>query len=81
MIHLQIITDIEASGHDWSDLEPERFGKLVGIGRLTKGTQQGKSTVTVRMQMPDGSFVYGETTLQMLTTAVQALNAVEERGT
>lgn len=79
MIHLQIITDLEGVTHDWGDITRENFGTLVGVGRLRAGTERGKSTVTVRVELPDGSHAYGETTLEMLRAALAAFDAAELR--
>lgn len=72
--------DLETVAHDWSDIHADKnWGKVVGIGRLRKGTVGGKSTVTVRIQLPDGSFAYGETTLDLMRSAMAGFEGAEQR--
>lgn len=78
-----IALDVQINGDQcWPELAPHKKGfipgRLVGIARLTQGTQSGKSTVTIRVELPDGQTVLAETTLALLNTALVAFNAAEE---
>jgi hypothetical protein len=83
MIPLQVLLD---GDNCWPDLKPPpngkgfTEGKFVGIARLRKGTTSGNSTVTVRIELPDGQTVLAETTLALLNGALTAFNAAEAVG-
>jgi hypothetical protein len=76
MLSLNVYLDGEGC---WPDLKARGFitGQLVGIARLPKGTQAGKSSVTVRIETAEGQVILAETTLALLTNAVNAFNAAE----
>ncbi len=76
MIALEVIADGEGC---WPDLEVRRpiIGRLDGIARLPKGTAQGRSSVTVRIETSEGQVILAETTLALLTNAVNVFNAAE----
>lgn len=74
----------------WPDLNPieERLADgrvihLVGTGlsmaRMPEGLASGKSSVTIRVDLPDGRVVLAETSLALLSTAVRAFEAADER--
>lgn len=72
--------DVQVDGRNcWPDLR-DRFivGQWVGIARLADATILGKTSVTVRIELPDGRTVLAETTLQLLQLAMAAFNAAEE---
>lgn len=52
-------------------------GCFIGIARLPGGTVSGKSSVTVRIELPDGQVVLAETTLVLLANAVKAFCLAE----
>lgn len=71
---------VHINGDDcWPDLAEKGFiaGSFVAIARLSKGTVSGKSSVTVRIELPDGRTVLAETSLALLRQAVAAFNAAE----
>lgn len=76
MISLEVYADGEGC---WPDLEVRRFivGRLVGIARLPKGTAEGRSTVTVRIETTEGQIILAETTLALLMNAVNVFNAAD----
>lgn len=77
-----MVLDVSIDGDScWPDLREKGFveGQLVGIARLAKGTMSGRSTVTVRVELPDGQTVLAQTTLHLLNHAVIAFNAAEDQ--
>ena len=80
MIPLTITTDLEKT--PWTDLKPHAIrrglGTITHVGRLPRGTDSGKSTVTVRITMPDGLEVIAETTLALFANAALAMQTYEE---
>lgn len=64
----------------WPDLKEKGFieGKLTGVARMTGGTESGKSTFTVRVELPDGQVVLAETTMLLMKTAVKAMTVRDE---
>lgn len=78
MIGLQVIIDGDGC---WPDLKPDKFikGKWTGIARLKAGTTSDKSTVTVRIELPDGQVVLAETTMALLSTAIKAFEIADKR--
>jgi hypothetical protein len=79
MIPLQVLLD---GDNCWPELKEKGFveGQFVGIARLRKGTISGKSTVTVRIELPDGQTVLAQTTLALLDNALPAFNTAERAG-
>lgn len=72
--------DVSVNGDNcWPDLKKKGFirGEFTGIARLADGTVSGASTVTVRIELPDGKTVLAQTTLALLNTVMQAFNAAE----
>jgi len=71
--------DVHTHGDNcWPDLADFIVGKLVGIARLPEATGRGKSSVTVRIELPDGRTVLAQTTLALMRTAMLAINTAEE---
>jgi hypothetical protein len=52
---------------------------LVAVARLPHATSSGKSSVTFRIELPDGQTVLAQTTLALLTQAVTLFNTIEGR--
>lgn len=73
MTPLSITLDVER--HPWNDLRPGGDGALVRVGLLRNGTVNGRATVAVVVELPDGSHVIGQTTWTLLRTAYAALAA------
>lgn len=75
-----ITPDIEKA--PWVELkrtfEVNGMGNIVRIGRLPRGTTNGKSTVTVAVQMASGETYCGQTTMKLFLMAAQGLKAREE---
>jgi hypothetical protein len=75
MIPLTITPNIEKA--PWTELKGENvipgLGRIIKIGRLPKGTTEGRSTVSVLIQMPDGKILAAETTLRLMESAVRTL--------
>lgn len=74
MIPLEIILD---GDNCWPDLKATgyRQGELRGVAALPRGTESGKPTVTVRVELPDGTVVLAETTLTLFLSAADAFKA------
>lgn len=77
MIPLEVFTHGDEC---WLDLKEKGFitGQFVGIARLPGGTVSGRSSVTVRIELPDGRIVLAETTLRLLKNAVAAFMVAED---
>jgi hypothetical protein len=54
------------------------LAKLHGMARLAMGTSMGKSSIALRIDLPDGRTVIAETTLNLLRTAMRAIEARED---
>jgi hypothetical protein len=74
MIPLEIILD---GDNCWPDLKEKGYlqGELRAIAALPKGTESGKPTVTVRVELSDGTVILAETTLTLLLSAADAFKA------
>lgn len=56
-------------------------GRIVGIALLPNSTSRGPSSVTLRIELDDGTTVLAQTTLRLLATAMRAFVArVPEEG-
>lgn len=64
----------------WPELREKGFieGNWTGIARLPNGTVNGKSTVTIRVELPDGQTVLAQTTLTLLSNAMRAFEIRKE---
>ncbi len=76
MIPLVITPNIERN--PWPECAGKPFGTITKIGRLPRGTDAGRSTVTVCITLPDGTTVYGQQTLRNMKGALVALTASAE---
>jgi len=82
MPNMTIITN----GDDcWPDLLPEgrRIPVVhtlmpIQVARLPGGMQSGKSSVMFRIELPDGTTVLAETSLELFVSAARALLAADE---
>lgn len=74
MTALHIILDGDGA---WPDLKDKRCKQArdISISGLPAGMSSGRPSVTIRMDMPDGQTVLGETSLRLLLTAADALKA------
>lgn len=77
MTPLTVTPDIERA--PWDDLNLARpdinDGRLARIGLLRHGTEGGKASVGVVIELPDGTHIIGQTTWALFRTAFHALNA------
>lgn len=74
MQHLHITPDVDRA--PWTDIEPDALaGDLVRIGLLRNGTTEGRASVGLVVQLPDGTHVIAQTTWRLLHNAVRALAA------
>ena len=80
-----IALDVQIDGNNcWPDLVDENgkpefvVGELIGIARLTNATTTGASSVTLRVELPDGRTILAQTTLALIDVAVMAFKAAEE---
>ncbi len=73
----------------WSDLAQKAAnGQLVhvngtggiGLARLPRGMVSGKSSVTIRIDHPDGQVTIGEVSMAHFLLAADMFRAAEERG-
>jgi hypothetical protein len=70
--------DLHLSGDNaWPELKEKEVIRAYvnGIAALPKGTVEGRPSVTVRIDLPDGRTVLAETTLRLLLRAAEALAA------
>lgn len=78
MIPLQIKMDVERDSildETKRNLFPNELGNVAAIGVLQSGTEEGRPSVTVRIDFADGSYVLGQTTLRLLNMAMKAFAA------
>lgn len=77
MIPLSVTPNIDLA--PWKDCKdiPE-LATITRIGRLPRGTESGKSTVTILIEHKDGSRSMAQTTLALISAAVSALKAADE---
>lgn len=76
MIPITITPNIDQA--PWTDLKHvPQMGTITRIGRLPHGTKSGASTVTVCIEMPDGTQVLAQTTLALFLAAARAIEARE----
>ena len=82
---LRIVLDGEGS---WPDLlELDTAGKLawltnapLSISRLPEGMVGGRSSVAIRIDLPDGRTVVAETTMRLFLGCADAFKAAEEKA-
>lgn len=73
--------DTITNGDDcWPDLGRRGYveGNWVALARLYKGTRNGYSSVTARIELPDGRVILAQTTLALLRAAVAAFEAADQ---
>lgn len=71
----------------WTDLDRKRIAtrangrmySIDAIARLPGGMSSGRSSVTIRVDLEDGSTVLAETSLGALTAALNAFHAADDR--
>lgn len=73
MIDLTITPDIEQA--PWTDLTEVIPGKLARIGLLRNGTEGGRASIALLIQLDDGSQVVAETTWRLFNASARALAA------
>jgi hypothetical protein len=78
MTELRVVLEGEGC---WPDLSRENCVRveLEGVARLHHGTEQGKSSVSFRLRLPDGRFAIAETTMRLFLVAAAAFIGAEER--
>lgn len=66
----------------WTDLvgKVQVTGRVARIGVLPNGTTSGAPSVAIVIEMPDGTFVIGETTWNAFNVAARALAASPVHG-
>jgi hypothetical protein len=70
--------DVQLNGDDcWPDLAQRKFieADLTGVALLPAGTVSGMPSVTVRIDMPDGSTVLAQTTARLFCLAARMFMA------
>ncbi len=70
--------DLQLDGDNcWLELKEKGYieASLSGIAGLPHGTVEGRPSVTVRIELPDGQTVLAETTLRLFLAAARALLA------
>jgi hypothetical protein len=70
---LTITPDIDQA--PWTDVEPASTGELARIGLLRNGTTEGRASVGLLVQLPDGQQVVAQTTWRLFNAAARALAA------
>lgn len=73
MIDLKIIPDVTGAFPDMTEL-----GGISSIGRLDNGTERGKAVILVEIIKPDGTKVYGQTTMNLFRLAGSILCEVDD---
>lgn len=78
MTPLKIVLDVERPPGlevDPSRLIHQQMARIGAIGLLRNGTDRGRATVAIRVDLPDGTQVLAETTWRLLWLAAHALAA------
>lgn len=80
MITLKIITDLDGIWKDLRDRQPDiiHVKNNISIGRLSHGMQSGKSSVAIRIDLPDGKVVIAETSMVNFLACARIFNAKEK---
>jgi hypothetical protein len=58
------------------DLMGNDTGPILSLAKLDKGTVGGRSTVTLRIDLPDGKVVLTEVTVRLLKAAVEIFEKI-----
>lgn len=75
MIPLKITTNIDQD--PWSDCKITELGLIERIARIPNGCASGKAAVSILIRMADGSCYAGQTTLELLKSAIAAFEGAE----
>ena len=70
--------DLHIEGDNcWPDLKEKGYigTTITSIAGLPKGTVEGRPSVAIRVDLPDGRVVLAETTLRLFLRAAEALAA------
>lgn len=79
MIPISLTPDIDKA--PWNDLKnTKELGIISRIGRLTKGTQSGKSVVMIAIKFEDGTEVVGQTTMDLFEGASKVMLIADGRS-
>lgn len=76
---LRILLNVEG---EFKDLKGERTIHLsdpsMAIGRLPKGMESGKSSVVIRLDLPNGTTILAETSMALFLNCARAFQAAED---
>lgn len=77
---LKVITCLDGV---WKDLQDKKNQVIhvtdgISIGRLSHGMQSGKSSVAIRIDLPDGKVVIAETSMANFLNSARIFNANEQ---
>jgi len=80
MPDLKLVMDGDGA---WPDLAetPEKIIHVtegISMTRLTNGMASGKSSVAIRLNLPDGRVVIAETSMELFQSAARAFRVKEE---
>lgn len=89
LVDMPTVLPLHAHGdHCWPDLDQVKqegrlidlmgpdIGPVLELAALPKGTEGGRTTVTIRVDLPDGRVVLTEVTLRLLKMAVETFATV-----
>jgi len=86
MNSIRMHTDYTGDNRVWSDLDEKRgldkvidlsdTGTYLELALVKRGTKSGKSSVLLRIDLPDGRAVIVQTTLALFASAADAFRAV-----
>lgn len=82
MLHTQvIIKEKEDQEPAWKDLNPENTseGTLDGFSILEGGMESGKTSVALKIALPDGKFVLVQTSADIFRALAGSLEGAEQR--
>ena len=77
MTALQVTLCIDES--PWTDAKDATNGVVARIARIPHGTRGGLSAVAIMVELGNGQKVIAQTTLALLSAAVEAFNAEDKR--
>ena len=80
MLELDVILEGDNAWPDLIDKQDSiiHVQNITAVARLPKGMASGKSSVSVRIDLPDGQTVIAETSMDLFQAAAQAFKAREE---
>lgn len=79
MIAMHIFRNAEDMGREFAaGSRIIEANKHIAVGLLKRGMQSGKSSVSLMLELPDGSVVFAETSLALFLQAASMFKIIDE---